>query len=162
MFKKVLMLVLCVGTMAAYARPPAAAGRASVKENAPTLTPDQQAQLRKQAEVLAMDARKIALAIDRGQAVAVWDESSSVAKLTKRQDFAQQIFNDRAELGAPSIRKQVAITFAQSKGGEVPAGLYISVNYATKFARKKKPVRELISYHLDSDEVWRVSGYSVR
>ena len=117
---------------------------------------------KQQAQALAKDALKIALAIDQGQAGAVWEKASSVAKLTKRQDFARQIFNDRAELGAPSSRKQVAITFAQSKGGAVPAGLYISVNYATKFARKKKLVRELISYHLDNDRVWRVSGYSVR
>lgn len=165
MFKKVLLAVLWMSTMAVYAQPSAAPtpqASPTEKMSLPALTPDQEAQIRKQAEVLAQDSLKIALAIDQGQASAVWNMASSVAKLTKRQEFARQIFSDRAELGAPSSRKRVAITFAQSKGGEVPAGLYISVNYATQFARKKKPIRELISYHLDNDGVWRVSGYSVR
>jgi hypothetical protein len=44
----------------------------------------------------------------------------------------------------------------------VPAGLYININYATRFAKTQKPVRELISFHLDSDKVWRVAGYTLR
>lgn len=166
MFKKVFFAALWMSSAAVCAKPPVAPARqaapASRAASLPALTPDQQAQIKSQAEALARDSLKIAVAIDQGQAVQVWDKASSVAKLTKRQDFARQIFIDRSKLGAPSSRKRVAITFAQSKGGNVPAGLYININYATQFAREKKPVRELISYHLDNDKVWRVSGYSVR
>ena len=166
MFKKIFFAALWMSSVAVCAKPPAAPARQAVPAartvSSPALTPDQQAQIRSEAKKLAKDSLKVAIAIDQGQAVTVWDNASSVAKLTTRQDFARQIFNDRIKLGAPSSRKQLAITFAQSKGGDVPAGLYINVNYATQFAREKKPVRELISYHLDNDKVWRVSGYSVR
>ena len=33
---------------------------------------------------------------------------------------------------------------------------------ATRFANSAEPVRELISFRLDEDRVWRVSGYSLR
>jgi uncharacterized protein DUF4019 len=36
------------------------------------------------------------------------------------------------------------------------------VVYATKFANAPQPVRELVSFHLDNDKTWRVSGYSLR
>lgn len=165
MFKRTLLIASLVTTTiymqssATAATHPILPATASSQS---TLTPDQQAQIVKQSEELARDSLKVAVAIDQGQIGAVWDKSSNVAKSFKRQEFIQKIFSDRGKLGAPSSRKREAITFAQSKGGEVPAGLYISISYATKFARKEKPARELISYHLDSDKVWRVSGYSVR
>ena len=60
-------------------------------------------------------------------------------------------------------RKQVAVTrSAYAAGGQVPAGNYINVVYATRFANAPQPVRELVSFHLDEDKTWRVSGYSLR
>ena len=47
-------------------------------------------------------------------------------------------------------------------GQQVPQGLYINVRSATKFANHAEPVRELVSFRLDEDRVWRVSGYSLR
>ena len=44
----------------------------------------------------------------------------------------------------------------------MPAGNYINVVFATRFANAAEPVRELVSFHLDEDKTWRVSGYSVR
>ena len=47
-------------------------------------------------------------------------------------------------------------------GQQVPEGLYINVRSATTFASNAQPVRELVSFRLDEDRVWRVSGYSLR
>ncbi|WP_426701642.1 DUF4019 domain-containing protein [Rhodanobacter sp. Col0626] len=163
MFKKMLFAALLTVTSIVYAQssmvPTTPHG---VDRSLSALTQDQQMQIRDQVETLAQDSLRIVQAIDHGQLGMVWDKASSVAKMFKRADFVRKIYIDRSKLGAPSFRKQVAITFSQSKGGEVPAGLYISVDYSTQFARENKPVRELVSYHLDNDKVWRVSGYSVR
>ena len=80
-----------------------------------------------------------------------------------RQDFVTQLSTDRKQLGVPTERKQVALTrAAYAAGGQVPAGNYINVVFATRFANVAEPVRELVSFHLDDDKIWRVSGYSVR
>ena len=64
---------------------------------------------------------------------------------------------------SPTERKQVAVTRAvYAAGGAVPAGSYINVVFATRFGNAAEPVRELVSFHLDDDKTWRVSGYSVR
>jgi hypothetical protein len=36
------------------------------------------------------------------------------------------------------------------------------VSYATQFAKARQPVREWVSYYLDSDRTWRIAGYTVR
>jgi hypothetical protein len=160
MFKKTLLAALLVTvSLGAFAQSPAPAKM----QSAPTLTTQQKAQLEKQDTQMAQASLRIAQMIDQGQTGDVWDQASSVAKQSsKRADFVQQISADRAKLGAPSSRKLVAVTRTQSKGGKLPAGLYINVSYATQFAKAKQPVRELISFHWDSDRIWRVAGYTLR
>jgi len=50
---------------------------------------------------------------------------------------------------------------AYAASGQVPAGNYINVEYATRFASEPQPVRELVSFRLDEENTWRVSGYSL-
>lgn len=59
-------------------------------------------------------------------------------------------------------RKVVAVTRSISKGGILPAGEYANVNYDTKFSMERKPVRELVPFHLDCDKKWQLSGRGVR
>lgn len=160
MFKKTLLAALLLTvSAAAFAQSPTPAKT----QSAPALTPQQKAQIEKQNVQMAQASLRIAQMVDQGQTGAVWDEASSVAKqTTKRTDFVQQIATDRAKLGTAGARKLVAITRTQSKGGTLPAGLYVNVSYATQFAKAKQPVRELISFHWDTDHVWRVAGYTVR
>ena len=160
MFKKTLLAsLLLTASVAAFAQAPAAPAQAA----APALTAQQQAQMAQQNQQMAQNSLQIARMIDNGQAGAVWDQASSVAKQSSsRADFVEQITADRAEVGKAGDRKLAAITRTQSKGGKVPAGQYINVSYATQFSKGKKPVRELISYHLDNDRVWRLTGYTLR
>jgi len=160
MFKKTLLAALLLtASVGAFAQSPAPAKA----QSAPALTPQQKAQLEKQNAQMAQASLQIAQMVDQGQTGTVWDQASSVAKqANKRADFVRQISDDRAQLGALGTRKLTAITRTQSQGGTLPAGLYINVSYATSFAKAKQPVRELISFHLDSDQTWRVAGYTLR
>lgn len=163
MFYKTLLLALLLGApLAASAQSPAPA-TAAAPQTATALTPEQKAALEKQNAQMAQAALRIANMVDQNQTGQVWDGSSSVNKqIATRASFVQSVGADRARAGALKTRKLQAITRTSSKGGQVPAGIYINVSYATQFANTPKPVRELISFHLDSDKVWRVAGYTLR
>ncbi len=128
------------------------------------LTPEQQAQVARQDAEMSKAAGQVIQLVDQNKTGEVWDGASPVAKgVVTKDSFVQQIASDRQKLGAPATRKQVAVTRAgYPAGGQVPAGNYINVVFATKFANAPEPVRELVSFHLDDDKTWRVSGYSLR
>ena len=128
------------------------------------LTPEQQAQVTRQNAEMSKAAAQVIQLVDQNRLAEVWDGASAVAKsVVGKSNFVSQIAADRQKLGAPNERKQVGVTrAAYAVGGQVPAGNYINVVYATKFANAPEPVRELVSFHLDNDKTWRVSGYSLR
>lgn len=154
-------------SLLAFAAPLAAQQAAPAKAPAPAqqqLTPEQQAQVAQQDAEISKAAASVIQLVDAGKVSEVWDGASSVAKgAVTRDDFVRQISADRKQLGAPGERQQMAVTrAAYAAGGQVPAGNYLNVVYATKFANAAEPVRELVSFRLDEDNTWRVSGYSVR
>ncbi|MGY0634816.1 DUF4019 domain-containing protein [Luteimonas sp. A478] len=128
------------------------------------LTPEQQAQLARQDVEMTNAAQQVVQLIDSNRLGEVWDLSTNVVKqMLPRESFVQQVGNDRAQLGAPTERGQAVVTRTQFQdGGEVPAGLYINIAFPTRFANSAEPVRELVSFRLDEDQIWRVSGYSLR
>ncbi|WP_149194953.1 DUF4019 domain-containing protein [Luteimonas suaedae] len=128
------------------------------------LTPEQQAQLQRQDADMTRAAQQVVQMIDANQAGEVWDMSTAAVKrMIPRDSFVQQITGDRQRLGAPSGRGDAVVSRSQFEaGGEVPEGIYINVAFPTRFANSEEPVRELVSFRLDEDKVWRVSGYSLR
>jgi hypothetical protein len=128
------------------------------------LTPEQQAQLARQNAEMVKAAAQVVQLVDQNKTAEVWGGASAVAKgLVTVEEFVKQIGLDRQKVGAFTERKPLAVTrAAYAAGGQVPAGNYVNVVYATKFANSPQPVRELISFHLDNDQVWRVAGYSLR
>ena len=128
------------------------------------LTAEQQAQVGRQNARMSKAAAQVIQLVDQNRIAEVWEGASAVAKsVVSKGSFINQVASDRQKLGAPSERKQVGVTrAAYAAGGQVPAGNYINVVYATKFANAPQPVRELVSFHLDNDKTWRVSGYSLR
>lgn len=128
------------------------------------LTPEQRAAIQKQNQALVQYAESIVAMVDKGQAGQVWDQASQVAqKAVTRDQFIQATEADRSKLGKVDARKVAAVTRSVSKGeGGLPAGNYINVIFATTFASNAKPIRELVSFHEDSDNKWRLSGYTVR
>ena len=148
-----LLLVTTVASAQQAATPAPAA-------QAQQLTAEQQAQVARQDAEMSGAAAQVIQLMDQGKSAEIWDGASPVAKaVVNRQDFVTQIAADRTRLGAPTERKQVAVTrAAYAAGGAVPAGNYINVVFATRFANAAEPVRELVSFHLDEDKTWRVSG----
>lgn len=163
MFARLFLCALLIGafgTASAQEKPAATQQQPATQK----LTPEQQAAIQKQNQVLVQYAQSIVAMIDNGQAGQVWDQASEVAKKSvSRDQFAKATEADRAKLGKVTSRKVEAVTRAMSNGKEkLPAGLYVNVNFATQFASQSKPTRELVSFHLDADKKWRLSGYTVR
>ncbi len=159
-----LSLSLPAGALMAQAPAPAPATPQAEAARAPTLTPAQQAQQAKQDADMSQAALKVAEMVDGNRAAEVWDGASAVArKAVARDAFASHVATDRGRLGALVSRGQASVTRVQyPAGAPVPEGLYINVSFPTRFANDPQPVRELVSFRLDEDRVWRVSGYSVR
>lgn len=123
-------------------------------------TPQEYAQ---RNERLERGALQVAEMIDQGKMAQVWDGASGAVKqLVSRDVFVRNVAKDRKTVGALVSRKLAALSFSQSNGKNLPAGLFANVAFATRFANEKQPVRELISFRLDEDNVWRVTGYTLR
>jgi hypothetical protein len=148
-------MLLLAGSTTAFAQQPATAP-------AQQLTAAQQAQINQQNQQMVQAAVLVVQMIDQGKSDNVWDGASAVAKQIVAKDaFVKQVAADRKTLGAVKSRTVAAIGRSQG-GGTTPAGFYINVAFATQFANAKAPVRELVSFHLDPDKKWRVTGYTVR
>jgi len=128
------------------------------------LTPQQQAALAQQDAEMTKAAQQVMQMVDGNRTGEIWDGASAAMKrAVTRDEFIKQINTDRNRLGAPAGRGQSNISRAQyPAGAQVPQGLYINVATPTKFANTAQQVRELVSFRLDEDKTWRVSGYSLR
>lgn len=163
-------LIAAMGVAVAMAAPLAVAqtaqpaAPAAARPAAPALTPEQQAAMARQDADMKAAASQVVQLIDANRAGEVWDGASAVMKrVVSRQDFVNQIAGDRQRLGAAQQRGQPVVSRAQfPAGAQVPEGLYINIATPTRFAGNQQPIRELVSFRLDEDRTWRVSGYSTR
>lgn len=144
----------------APARPAPAAAPAA----RPALSAAQQAQVHKQDAELSAAALQVAQLVDANRAAEAWKGASAVAKKSVSEAaFVSQLSADRKRLGALASRGQPLVTRVKyAPGATVPEGLYINVSFPSRFANSAQPVRELVSFRLDEDRVWRLAGYSVR
>lgn len=158
-------LLACFGTAAAQQPQPAPRPQAPATRPAqPALTPQQQAQLAKQNSEMSQAALQVMQMVDANRIGEVWDgASATMKKMVTKDDFVKQITIDRNKLGKVATRGKPAVSRSQfPAGAKVPEGLYLNVAVPTTFANQPKPVRELVSFRLDTDKTWRVSGYSLR
>ena len=103
--------------------------------------------------------------IDQGKAGELWDGASATArKRVTRADFTGEVAKSRAPLGAPRMRTWVVVKRQVLADPDAEtAGQYVSIEYETRFANKPDgTLRELVSFHLDGDRIWRFSGYVLR
>lgn len=154
-----LVAALCMAAAPAFAQQPAAQAA-----QAPQLTEEQQAQLARQDAEMTQAALQVMQLVDANRIGEIWDGASPVMQqAVSKDDFVRQITSDRSALGAVSGRANPAVSRTQGQAGSpVPEGLYINVQSATTFANQPQPVRELVSFRLDDDRTWRVSGYTLR
>lgn len=103
--------------------------------------------------------------IDQGRAGELWDGATpATRKRVTRADFTNLVTRSRAPIGAPQMRTWVAVNRQVVADADADtAGQYISVEYETRFSNKPGgTVREVVSFHLDQDRVWRFSGYLLK
>ncbi|RYF75915.1 MAG: DUF4019 domain-containing protein [Comamonadaceae bacterium] len=103
--------------------------------------------------------------IDQNKVGELWDGAAPAARArVKRAEFIEQVNRVRTPLGAPQQRAWVAINRQMLNDADPDlAGQYVSVEYESKFSNAvNRNVREMTSFHLDRDGVWRFSGYVLR
>mgnify|MGYP003581165431 CR=1 FL=1 len=103
--------------------------------------------------------------IDQDKIGELWDGATAAArKRVSRSDFVSQVAKARAPLGAPKQRTWVAINRQVIGDGDPElAGQYVSIEYETRFTHNSTATaRELVTFQLGSDRVWRFSGYVLR
>lgn len=100
--------------------------------------------------------------IDAGRTVELWDSASIVTRNSvARQAFADAVAKARTPLGAVVGRDWFAVSRRSGGQNGLPAGNYVSVEFVTVFAGNRL-ARELVSFRLDEDGVWRFTGYTLR
>jgi Protein of unknown function (DUF4019) len=152
--ESILFVALLSTALTAYAQSPT-----SATPVAPSATLEQQ----HQDQQMERAALQVAQMVDQNEIAQVWDGASSVTKqIISRDSFVRGVDTDRQIVGLPVARSLALLTYSQSDGRRLPPGLFANVAFATHFANEQQPVRELISFHLDNDHIWRVTGYSLR
>ena len=105
---------------------------------------------------------RLVQAIDAEQAAQLWDGASSVTrKAVTRDAFVAGVAQARKPLGAALGRDWVAVRRDRSTGAGTPPGQYASAEFAVLFAGNRV-ARELVSFRLDEDNVWRFTGYVIK
>ena len=101
--------------------------------------------------------------LDESRYGELWNGASLVIKqLFPRAQFGVDLAKIRQPFGAPSARTWVSLSHGQLNADQGQlAGEYANVEYETRFA-KGEVKRELVSFRLDTDKVWRFAGYALR
>lgn len=100
--------------------------------------------------------------IDKGQISDTYAGASIIMRgAVSKESFVTATTKARTALGAVATRLWVRVARNAAPGSTtLPAGNYISAEFETTFA-SKKVVHELVSFHLDTDNTWRLAGYAV-
>jgi len=125
---------------------------------------EQQVRLERQDEQFRLAGWQVMHLVDFGQMGDLWDQASLIMKnLVTREEFVRQLVTTRIRLGTVVERSRPIVTRSASDGSnQTPQGLYLNVMSITRFAHHPEPVQELVSFRLDEDQTWRVTGYSVQ
>ena len=115
------------------------------------------------ADVLLRDADVVFKQLDAGQYGAVWADSAAFVKARIKQDpFAADMQHARQSIGPVSHRGWAQITrIRYTNSSSMPDGLYANLDYATTLT-SGATVYEKLSFRLDDDGRWRLTGYVPR
>lgn len=115
------------------------------------------------ADELLRDADAVLQQIDVAHDGALWDNAALFvkAKIQKPQ-FIAQIQQGRESFGIVATRGWASVTRVQYMNDRnVPDGLYGNVDYASH-TTDGQTVFQLVSFRLEPDGEWHLTGYSVR
>jgi hypothetical protein len=111
-------------------------------------------------ETIAATGKWLGL-LDAGKAGAAWDISSSYLKsVVSRQKWVTEINAARKPFGKLKQRTPTRFARSHSMPG-APDGDYSFIELESVFLNGKQAT-EHVTWMLDKDEVWRVSGYFIR
>ncbi|WP_322028070.1 DUF4019 domain-containing protein [Burkholderia sp. BCC1977] len=115
------------------------------------------------ADALLRDSDAVFKLLDAGQYGAVWADAAAFVKVRIKQDqFAADMQHARQSVAAVNHRGWAQITRIQYKNGStMPDGLYANVDYATTLP-SGTTVYEKLSFRLDDDGRWHLTGYVPR
>lgn len=115
------------------------------------------------ADSLLRDSETVFKQLDAGQYGAVWSNAAAFVKARIKQDqFAADVQHARQSVGAVSHRGWAQITrIRYANSSTTPDGLYANVDYATTLT-SGATVFEKLSFRLDDDGRWRLTGYVPR
>lgn len=155
--------MLCLAPTAAAWQAPAARV-APVTAGEPTLSREERARRTAQDAEIVAAARQVLSLVDDGRIDDIWEGASPAMKrAVPKGEFVRQLALDRRAVGGVVSRAEPVVGRERyAAGGRVPQGAYLNVAFPTRFARTDGAIRELVSFRLDEDRVWRVSGVSVR
>lgn len=99
--------------------------------------------------------------VDNGKYGDSWEAAAAYFKGAITKDYWQQTLTAvRKPLGRLVSREVRSKTYTQSLPG-APDGEYVVIQFNTSFENKKSAV-ETVTPMLDSDGIWRVSGYFIK
>ncbi len=99
--------------------------------------------------------------IDDGQYGESWEEASGYFKgVVKKEAWVKSIQPLRGPLGGVLMRKLKQYDLVTTLPG-APDGEYVVVQFETSFTNKEAAI-ETVTPMVDSDGVWRVSGYYIK
>lgn len=115
------------------------------------------------ADELLHDADTALQQIDAGQYGALWDNAAPFIKAKfNRQQFTAQTQQAHQTVGAVYSRGWSSVVRLQyANDRDVPDGLYANVDYTSHLAGGQT-VFELVSFRLEPDGQWHLTGYNVR
>ncbi|QCP54450.1 DUF4019 domain-containing protein [Trinickia violacea] len=116
------------------------------------------------ADDLLHDADGVVQQIDAGHFGEIWDDTAPFvkAKIPKDQ-WVLDTRTSRQSFGAVAARGWASVTrirYAANASG-IPAGLYANVNFTTALVQGGA-VYELLSFRLENDGKWHLTGYVPR
>jgi len=107
-------------------------------------------------------ALRAAAAMDEGKIADMWaNASKSMQAKVKKKEFIKKVGEMRKKIGPPAGRSWVSIHREISTGSNLPAGQYASVEFELALS-SGAAVKELVSFTLDADGIWRLVGYTIR
>lgn len=114
---------------------------------------------------LLLAGERVVELVDQGLASDLWQYVSASVKSTgtaSEEEFIRGIYSVRRPLGMVIGRNWVNISQINFSGSETtPAGRYVTVSFLTDFA-SKPGLQEHVTFLLDEDGIWRITGYSLK
>ena len=123
-----------------------------------------QVQMQEQVSVdgVLTKAQEVLKALDAAEAGAVWDRASEVLKKSvEKEKFAKAFGLDRSSQSVIKSRAWGSIArtrHLQGNANGLAPGTYINIQYSSADGAGT-PVTELLSFRLEEDGIWRMTGY---